>query len=96
MEKQQKWVKKEVNWALKNELFSSQVMSSHVWLFCDLMDCNPLGSSVRGISQARMLERVAIYFSRGIFLTQESNPCLLHWQADSFEPAGKPQRMSMI
>ena len=27
----------------------------------------------------------------GIFLTQESNPCLLHWQADSLpsEPPGK-------
>ena len=29
------------------------------------MDCSPLASSVHGISQARMLERVAIPFSRG-------------------------------
>ena len=37
-------------------------------------------------SQARMLEWVAISSSRGIFLTQGLNPCLLcllHWQADS-------------
>ena len=38
---------------------------SHVWLFCDLMDCSPPGSSVHGIFQARILEWVAIPFSRG-------------------------------
>ena len=32
---------------------------------CDPMDCNPLGSSVLGILQARMLEYAAIPFSRG-------------------------------
>ena len=32
---------------------------------CDHMDCSPLGSSVCGISQARILEWVAISFSRG-------------------------------
>ena len=32
---------------------------------CDPMDCSPPGSSVRGISQARMLEWVAISSSRG-------------------------------
>ena len=32
---------------------------------CDLMDCSPPGSSVRGIFQARILEWVAIPFSRG-------------------------------
>ena len=32
---------------------------------CNAMDCNPLGSSVCGISQARILEQVAISFSRG-------------------------------
>ena len=40
---------------------------------CDPMDCNLPGSSVRGISQARILEWVAISFSRRIFLTQGSN-----------------------
>ena len=38
---------------------------SHVCLFCDPMDCNPPGSSVHGILQARILEWVAISFSRG-------------------------------
>ena len=38
---------------------------------------SPPGPSVRGISQARILEWVNISYSRG------SNPRLLHWQADS-------------
>ena len=32
---------------------------------CDPMECNPPGSSVHGILQARILEWVAISFSRG-------------------------------
>ena len=32
---------------------------------CNLMDCSPPGSSVHGILQAIILERVAIPFSRG-------------------------------
>ena len=32
---------------------------------CDPMDCSPPGPSVHGISQARILEWVAISFSRG-------------------------------
>ena len=42
------------------------------------MDCSLPGSSVHGILQARILEWVAIPFSRGIFLTQGSNLGLLH------------------
>ena len=34
-------------------------------MLCDPMDCSPPGSSVYGIFQARMLERVAISSSRG-------------------------------
>ena len=37
----------------------------HVWFYCDPMDCSRLGSSVHGILQARILECVAIPFSRG-------------------------------
>ena len=32
---------------------------------CNPMDCSPLGSSVHGIFQARILEQVTIPFSRG-------------------------------
>ena len=40
---------------------------------CDPMDCSLPGSSVHEISQARILEWVAIPFSRGIFPIQGSN-----------------------
>ena len=46
---------------------------------CDLMDCSQPGFSVHGISQGRILEWVAISYSR-ICLTRVSNPhflCLL-------------------
>ena len=48
---------------------------------CDPMDYNPPSSSVYGIPQARILERVAISFP-----IQGLNPCLfhlLHWQVNS-------------
>ena len=32
---------------------------------CNPMDCSPLGSSVHGILQAKVLECIAIFFSRG-------------------------------
>ena len=41
------------------------------------MDCSPPGPSVHGISQARILEWVAILFSRVIFPNQGSNPGIL-------------------
>ena len=37
---------------------------SPVQFFCDSMDCSPPGSSVNGISQARILEWVVVFFSR--------------------------------
>ena len=40
-------------------------MLSHVCLFCDPRNCSPPGSSVHGIFQARILEWVAISFSKG-------------------------------
>ena len=62
---------------------------------CDVMDCNPPGSSVHGILQATVLEWVAMPFSRG-YSQQRSNSCLfhlLHWQADSLsaEPLRFPR-----
>ena len=40
--------------------------------------CNPMDYIVHGILQARILDWVAILFSRGIFPTQGSNPGLSH------------------
>ena len=51
----------------------AQVMSDS-----DPMDYSPQGYPVHGILQARILEWVAISFSRRIFPTQVSNPHLLH------------------
>ena len=44
-------------------LYIVQLLSP-VWLFCNPMDCSVSGSSVHGISQARMLEWVATSFFR--------------------------------
>ena len=62
---------------------------------CDPMDCSPPGSSLHGILQARVLEWVAISFSRessdaGI---KPGSPA---FQADALtsEPPGKPQSES--
>ena len=46
---------------------------SCVRLLCDLMDCSTPGSSVHGVLQARILEWVAISFSKVIFPTLGSN-----------------------
>ena len=45
---------------------------------CDPMDCSPPGSFVHGILQARILEWVAMPYSRGICPIQELNRGLLH------------------
>ena len=44
---------------------------SRVWIFCHPMDSGPPGSSVHGISQARILEWVVISFSRGFSLPRD-------------------------
>ena len=66
-------------------------MLSHVLTLCNPVDCSLLGSSVHGIFQARILEWVAISYSRGSSRTgmQPRSPAL---KADSLrsEPPGKP------
>ena len=72
-------------WEDGDDVYCCLVAQSRPFL-CDPLGCNMLDSSVHGISQARVLEWIAISFSRGFFLTQGSNPCLLfgrqilyHW-----------------
>ena len=48
----------------KSEKVKVLVTQSHP-ILCDPMDCSPPGPSVHGISQARILEWVAIHFSKG-------------------------------
>ena len=59
---------------------------------CDPMDCGPPGSSVHGILQARILEWVAISFSRGSSQLRDQIPRSPALQADYLpsEPPGKP------
>ena len=64
---------------------------------CDPMDCSPWASSVHGILQARILEWVAISYSRGP--SQPRDPtqvsCVSRIAGGFFttEPPGKPQHM---
>ena len=75
-------------------LFSHKVASNS----CNSMDCRPPGSSVHVIFQIRILELVAISFSRGIFLTKRLHLPLLQWQADSLPLShlGSPKRNSIM
>ena len=50
-----------INYISKFKEFVTQLCLT----LCDPMDCSPPGSSVYGILQARILEGVAISFSRG-------------------------------
>ena len=56
---------------LKKKKWKWKLIAQSCPTLCDLMDCSPPGSSVHGILQARILERVANSFSRG------SCPCSL-------------------
>ena len=53
------------------------LVASSCLTLCNPMGCSPPGSSVHRIFQGRMLQWVAIAFSR------ESSQYFLHWQADS-------------
>ena len=63
--------------------------------FWSPMNCSLPGSSVHEILQARILEWVAMPFSRGIFLTQGSNPvsyvfCIGRWVFYHWRYLGSP------
>ena len=58
---------------------------------CDPVDCSLPGSSVHGILQARILEWVAISFSRGSSSGIEPRPPALEADALTSEPPGKPR-----
>ena len=63
------------------KLLIPKVLVAYLYLApCNPVDCSPPGFSVHGISQAKILEWIAISFSRGIFLTQRSNPGFLHYR----------------
>ena len=61
----------------------------------DSMDCSPPSSSVHGISQARILELIAISFSkRSSWPRDQSHVSCLAGRFFTTEPPGKPNRLS--
>ena len=76
---------------LRCQIIHNEVAQSCL-ILCDPLDCSLPGSSVRGIFQARILEWVAISFSRGSSWSRDwtQSPTL---QADTLpsEPPGKPK-----
>ena len=78
------------------ELFEASLFSVKVKVTQSCLTlCDPMDCTVRGILQARILEWVAIPFSRGIFPTQRSNPGSLTLQTYlPAEPPGKPSLFS--
>ena len=60
---------------------------------CDPMDCSLLGFSVHGILQARILEWVAIPFSRASF---QFRCILISWIAAILEGNGNPLQYSCL
>ena len=72
----------------------SQSVSRSVVSLCDPMDCSSPGSSVHGILQARILDRVAILFSRGSSWPKDRTQvsCFAGWLPS--EPPGKESNSS--
>ena len=68
---------------------------SHAQLFCDPIDCSLPGSSVHEISQARILEWVAISFSRGFsYPRDQTHVSYIKGRYFTAESPGKPICMS--
>ena len=70
---------------------------SYVLLFCYPMDCSPARCSARGIFQAKILDWVAISFSRGSSQPRGQTQvfCTAGWFFLMFEPPGKPISFNM-
>ena len=67
------------------------LLLSRVWLLCDTMGCNPLDFSVHGMFRARILEWVAISFSRGCSQPRDwTHVSCLAGRFFTLEPPGKP------
>ena len=69
-------------------------------IFCDCLDCSPSGFSVHEISQARIQDWVAIFWSRGPswFRDQTSSPLLqgVWWIAGGFSTTEIPKLLPNI
>ena len=75
----------------ESNILQKMLLSCYVQLFCDPLDCSPPGSSLHGISQARILKWVVISVSRGS--SRPRNWTRISCLAGRFfntEPPGKP------
>ena len=78
-------------------------MLSHVKLLCDPMNCSSPGSSLHGIFQTRVLEWVAIPFSRGSSRPRDrahvscTSCTLFHWGASgTSQPQGQTRLLPTV
>lgn len=87
------WGVAAVEWLNCVQLFCVSLIISDV----NLTACNWPGFSVLGLSQARLLERVAISFSRGSFECRDQT-CISHSAGLFFTngPPGKPKTHPLI
>ena len=69
-------------WYMENWIFLFYLVTKSCPTFCNPMDCSLPGSSVHGILQARILEWVAISFSRCIPLSLAFEFCKT-WEAEN-------------
>ena len=53
------------NWIIKEVIFDPCMCAQACLTLCNFTDCNPPDSSILGIFQARILEWVALSYSRG-------------------------------
>ena len=74
--------------------YSTCLIAQSCPILCDPVDCSPPGSSVHGILQARILEWIAISFSKGSSQPKDRTH-ILSLVADSLpaEPSGKPNKI---
>ena len=81
-----------LNTSLPSKLISCCLVTKSCLTLCDFMNCRPPGSLVHGISQAGILEPVAISFSRGSSRHRDQTQ-FSYIGSGSFttEPPGKPQ-----
>ena len=61
--------------------------------FCDPIDCSPPGSSVHGISLARILEWIAIFFPRGSSRPRHGTCIFCVGRFFTTKPPGKPSEL---
>ena len=64
-------------WGFRVSVYAVCVLARLCLTLCNPTDWGPPGSSVHGISQARVLDWVCHFLLQGIFPTQGSNLCLL-------------------